>query len=134
MVLSDLTAYLETQGIGTRSVNLFYGILPDTPDACVTLFEYGGAANEPDTGGTTNRVEFPRVQALCRGVKDDYDGPRQKIQDVVVAFTRIANQVLYGVHYKAVAALQPPGKLRQDNNFRFEFTCNFEVTKGFSAT
>lgn len=136
MVLPELTTYLATQGIGTAGTNLFYGILPDTPDALVTLFEYGGFPNEPDlgTGGTTTRFEYPRIQMLCRGVKDDYDGPRLKAQQVVAALTAVVNTTLSGIYYISVIPLQAPFFLRRDENFRVEFACNFQVSKGNSAS
>lgn len=134
MVLVECTTYLATQSIGTVGTNLFYGILPDTPDACVTLFEYGGMPNEPNMGTGTTRLVFPRIQAVARGIKDDYDGPRVKIQDVVTAFTLIANQNLSGIKYLAILALSDPFFLRRDDNFRVEFVCNFQVTKAYSAT
>jgi hypothetical protein len=136
MVLAELAAYLEAQGLGTRTVNLFYGIMPPDPDALITMFEYGGLSSEPDTGaggGTAIRIEHPRVQVVCRGIRDDYDGPRLKAQQVVAAFARIGNQTLSGIHYTIVAPLQPPFKLRMDDNHRYEFVCNYQVDKGFSA-
>lgn len=132
MVLAELVTYLEAQGVGTPATDLFYGFVPDTPDSLVCLMEYGGLRNEPELGGTTVRLEFPRVQVITRGAKQDYDTPRQKIQDVVVAFTKIGTQALSGVEYKAVEALQPPFLLKRDDLFRFVFVCNFQVTKNFS--
>lgn len=134
MVLAELVTYLATQSIGTAATDLFYGLMPESPDACVVLYEYGGMPNEPDLGTPNTRLEFPRVQVVTRGVKNDYDGPRLKAQDVVTALTKIANQTLSGVSYKAVQAIQPPFFLRRDDNFRVEFACNFQVTKGYSST
>ena len=134
MVLAELTTYLVTQGIGTAGTNLFYGILPDSPDACVALFEYGGYPNDPVLGGTTVRLEYPSIQVMCRGVRDDYTNPRQKAQDVVAAFTKIGTQILSGVEYKAVLGNGPVTFLRRDENFRTIFVCSFDVVKAFSTT
>ena len=134
MVLAELVTYLAAQGVGTSGTNLFYGFVPPDPDAMVTLFEYGGQPNEPDLGTVNTRLVFPRVQALARGVRDDYDGPRLKIQDVVTALTKILNQSLSSVAYKAVEPLSDPFFLRRDENFRLEFVCNFKVTKAYSSS
>lgn len=135
MLLGDLAEYLEAQGIGTRATNLFYGLLPEDPDALVTMYEYPGLPNEPNLGQATVNLEFPRVQVITRGVKDDYDTPRQKAQDVVTALTRIANAAIVsgGVQYKAVMALNAPAFYRRDANFRVLFTTNFQVTKGYTT-
>lgn len=135
MVLSELTTYLAADGIGlVAATNLFYGSLDDTPDVQVCLVEYGGLPNEPVMGGTTVRLEFPSVQVFSRGVKDDYDGPRLKIQQVVASFTKIGDQLLSGVQYGGVMAKQPPFHLLRDQNGRHLFACNFAVQKAFSAT
>lgn len=132
MVLAELTTYLGTQSIGTT--NFYYGGLPPDPDIVVVLFEYGGLPNEPDMGTGNTRLVFPLIQAVVRGVREDYDGPRLMIQNVVTAFTKVVNQNLSGIPYKAIEARQDPFFLRRDDNFRVEFVCNFKVTKGYSAS
>lgn len=134
MVLLELVTWLASDGIGTAATDLFYGSLDDTPDAQVCLFEYPGLPNEPVMGGTTVRLEFPNVHVEVRGVKDDYDGPRLKIQQVVASFTKIGDQVLSGVQYGAVMALQPAFHLKRDENGRHIFACNFRVQKAFSTS
>lgn len=135
MVLPDLTAYLALDGIGVSAVTLFYGVLPETPDALVALFEYFGYS-EPVLGGTTVNIEWPLIQARSRGVPGDYDGPRLKLQQVVASFAKIGG-VIYapgGVAYKAVIAKNGgvPGHLKVDANLRHHFSVNFEVMKDFS--
>lgn len=135
MVLQDLTEYAEAQSIGTRSVNLFYGITPEDPDALVTFFEYGGLPNEPNLGKQTINLEFPSVQCVVRGLPNDYDTPRQKIQDVVTAFAKVANQsiAVSGIQYKAIMAKQPPFFFKRDANFRIYFIVNFHIDKAYTT-
>lgn len=137
MTLPDLTAYLATQGIGTEATNLFYGVMPPDPLACTCLYEYGGYS-EPVLGGTTINIEWPLIQAVTRGIRQDYDGPRLKAQQIVIAFARIGGVVLApgGVGYKAVMAKNGgvPKWFKQDDNFCHYFSVNFEVMKDFSST
>lgn len=135
MVLPELCSYLEAQGIGTRGTDLFYSLLPPTPAACVVLYEYGGPPNEPVMGGTTVRAEYPRVQIIARGAaEDDYDTPRLKMQNIVIALTKIREQSILGVQYQAVMALQVPFPLERDESHRIIMACNFQVTKDYSST
>jgi len=131
MVLDELATHCAANGIGTPGFDLFYGILPPDPDVCTALFEYGGMPSEPNTGsgGTVNRLVFPRIQVLTRGIKDDYDGPRIRAEQVVTLFTAILNQNIAGVRYLAVTPLQEPFPLRRDDNFRIETVCNYQVYK-----
>lgn len=129
MVLDELVTFLAANGVGTAGFDLFYGLLPPDPDIATVLYEYGGLPSEPATGGKTNRLVFPKIQALCRGIKDDYDGPRLRAEAIVGLFVSILNQNISGVRYLAVVPIQEPFPLRRDEDFRIEMVCNFQVTK-----
>lgn len=133
MVLTELTTYLASQSLGVVGTNIFYNITPETPDALISLFEYGGMPSEPDLGTPNMRLEFPLIQAITRGVKNDVDGPRLVAQNIVTAFTKVINQSLSGVSYKAILAKQAPAFMRRDENFRTYFVCNFQVFKVYSV-
>lgn len=129
MVLAELTALLESQGYGTQGTDVFYGLVPPNPDSVTSLMEYGGLPSEPKLGTGVLRLTFPHIQALVRGVRDDYDTPRAKIVTLVNIFVSIVNANVGGVRYLAIEPLQDPFLLRRDDNFRCEFVCNFKVTK-----
>lgn len=134
MLLPDLETYLAGAGLGlTAETNLFHGILPPSPDVVVALFEYGGRPNEQDLGTPNVRLEFPRVQVVVRGVRDDYDSPRLLAQKIVAAFAAVFNQVLTSATYKSIIMINMPPPQR-DDNFRIEQRTNFEVTKTFSTS
>lgn len=132
MILAELVTYLATQGIGTAGTNLFYGLMKEQyPDVVVVVQENGGTPDEPDLGvnkGQTVRLENPEIVVICRGVRDDYDTPRQKAEDVRTALMKITNQTLSGVKF-LVAETRPPGFRRFDDNFRNEFGVPARVTK-----
>ena len=137
MVLPELTTYLAaySPSLGlTGGTNLFYGIMPPTPDLCVALFEYGSTPPEITVGATVIGFEDPRIQVRVRGVKDDYDTPRLLLNKIVEALVKIQEQTLSGTQYHAVLPKQSPFMLLMDDNFRLTFACNFEVTKDWSST
>jgi len=127
VVLNELTTFLQTQGLGTQGTDLFYGIVPDTPDALIALLEYPGRQSEPLLGTKTLGLVYPKIQALTRGVINDYDTPRILIQSVVTQFVTILNGSLPG--FLSVEPLADPFYLKRDDNFRCYFACNFLVTK-----
>ena len=45
MLLAELTDYLSTNGVGTAGTDLFYGFMPDTPNAAVALYEIDQPGN-----------------------------------------------------------------------------------------
>lgn len=136
MILADVAEYLENQGIGTRATNLFYGILPESPDALVTMYEYAGMANEPKMGQGVTSLEFPRIQLVTRGVKDDYDGPKLVGLNIVTVLAKVANMPISssGVRYLSISHINGPQFFRRDDNFRILFSINFQVYKDYSTT
>jgi len=137
MLLPELGAYLIAQGVGTAlGTDMFLGKLPPTPDAIVAIFEYASLADEPDLGvdGKNIRYEYPRVQIVCRGVRDDYATPRTTAQNAKKALMKVQGSTLTGTYYLAVTPESGPFFLRRDLNDRLEFVTNFQVYKGLSAS
>ena len=135
MLLPEVAAYLIAQGIGTAlDTDVFLGKIPADPDVVVVLSEYTGMADEPDLGTGNIRLEFPRIQVLCRGAKDDYATPRQTAQTAKQKLMKVLNQTLSGVRYLAINVESGPFFLRRDQNDRIEIVANYQVTKEFSAT
>lgn len=135
MLLPELVSWLVGDGLGlTAATNLFYGILPDTPDLCVCLFEYPGLPNEITLGSTEVSQEIAHVQATVRGARQDYDTPRLLIHNIVKSFTKIGETNILGVRYGAVMARQAPFQVSPDDNFRHIFKCNFRVWKDPSTS
>jgi hypothetical protein len=139
VVLDEITEYLSFNGVGSMGVDLFYGAMKESyPSSVIIVQIYGGIQDEPSLGDSTSfgraiRLEYPRIQILCRGVRDDTTGPYQRAVNARDALVRISNQVLKGVKYLAVEPLQPPFRLRSDENFREHYAFNCQVTKEIVA-
>ena len=50
---------------------LFAGRAPETPDRCVTVYEYSGTQAHY-AYGVSEVLDQPRIQVLCRAARDDY--------------------------------------------------------------
>lgn len=123
MMLDEIAAYLATQSVGTVGTNIFIGIIPDSPDNCVALFEYGGSA--PDLVGTY--VERPNLQVRVRNTS--YSTGRAKCASVITALHTLGETTLSGTRYLWVAAKQSPISLGVDAKERYEWSINFQVVK-----
>lgn len=133
MTLQELSTYLVAQGVGTAST-VFVGKLPPDPDVVVALFEYGALAPQANLSGPANpgtkvRYEFPRVQIVCRGAKDDYQGPWTTAKAARDAMVAIQNQTLSGTYWISAMPENGPFFLRRDQNDRVEFAANYQVEK-----
>ncbi|HHV98601.1 MAG TPA: hypothetical protein GXX36_03350 [Clostridiaceae bacterium] len=122
MMLNEIGAYLQSQGIGTLATDLFLGQMPEEPDNCIALFEYAG--NPPDLHWNG---EYPGLQVRVRN--KSYAAGRAKIQQIYGLLHGLHGQVLSGTRYLLIKARGNPEVLQRDENNRIEFFVNFEVIK-----
>lgn len=135
MILDDLADYMSSQGLGTTGTNLFKGIMPDTPDACVAVFETGGLPSVHAMASAVGQavVERPRIQVLCRAAQYDYATARTKAHDVYKLLDGLPARDINGTAYKWVAAIQSPFYMGSDANGRPLIATNYEITKALTA-
>ncbi len=127
MLLGDIAARLQTQGIGTVNTSIFMGYYPDKPDNLVALFEYAGEPTELLMGTGDPVLERPGLQARVRNLT--YPAGRAKIQAVADALHGLAETTMGGKRYLLIRANQSPESLGRDENNRCEFVVNFSVLK-----
>lgn len=132
-LLLELTTYLATQGVGTVGTNLFAGFMPDTPHACGTLYEYGGAP--PDLGFSYPGIQHENsaVQMVFRGNPTDYSSPRAKSETVYRLFTSMKPGLLTGTKYLQIRANQSPFLMQRDGLQRVYIVCNYICLKELSV-
>lgn len=124
MVLEDLGAYLQAEGLGVLGTTLFLGGLPvDAPnvaplDAITALVETPGFPAEYVHEVVLPSRERPVVQLLTRGAPYDYATARSWAQELWRALGSIRNQALSGTFYLGVQPLDSPFFLRSDDYAR----------------
>ena len=128
-LLDDVGTYLAGQvGSLTLGTNLFLGRMPDEPDTCVALFEYGGDAPVNTMGSDAMPpVEQPRIQILTRA--SGYSSARTLAISCFAALEAVLNESLSGTRYHRVAANQSPFPLERDSRDRVVWAQNFRVQK-----
>jgi len=107
-VLDELADYVAANSGGafTVGVNLFKGIMPDTPETCIALLEYPGLGPLFKQDQAAPREERPRLQVLSRD--PDYQVARQNAGTVWDVLAAIRNQTIGGTWYLKVTPLQSP--------------------------
>ncbi len=134
MILDDLADYLSSGGLGTEGTDLFAGYMPETPDACLVLYETGGQAPvhamNPLAGQAV--VEMPRVQVVCRSTAYDYATARTKAHSAFKLLDGLPARTSNGTDYLWGTALQSPFTLGRDDAGRVSIACNYEVVKRLS--
>jgi len=128
-LLDELGTYLEAQVASlTLGTNLFLGRLPDDPDTCVVLYEYGGDVPVNTMGSDAMPpVERPRIQIMTRAA--GYSSARTLSLECWTAIEAILNESLSGTLYHRISANQSPFPLERDSQDRVLFAQNFRVMK-----
>lgn len=128
--LLDIATYLDSQQASlTLGTNLFLGRMPDSPDACVALYEYGGSAPDNTMGGGLPVLQNPSVQIAVREVL--YASAESLINLCWGTLESIIDMSLSGTRYNRVTAIQSPFVLERDSQDRVIFVQNFNVTRAF---
>jgi hypothetical protein len=122
MILDEVAAFLQAEGIGLIGQTLFMGSMPqDEPgtggqDAIMAVIEIPGQG--PRSTHDLAKYELPHLQIATRGAPYGYPAARQKAQDAWEALDGLANTALSGTTYLLIEALQSPYWLRTDDNNR----------------
>lgn len=131
MILDEIGAHLQAEGIGVIGQTLFLGSMPqDEPgtgsqDAVLAVVEI--PSRPPVRNHDLAVLELPRLQIQTRGAPYGYQAARQKAQDAWEVLDSVTNQVLSGATYVRIEAQRSVYWLRTDDNNRpyllFDIEC-----------
>lgn len=141
MFLLEIAKHLESKNLGTLTVDLFVGEMPEEPANCVAIFEYAGAAPDLHWNG-----EYPGLQVRVRG--ETYLEGRTKIGQIYEALHGLHDVILsakdeedgegggegdseetQGTRYLLIKAFGSPELLKKYPDGWVEFVQHFEVIK-----
>lgn len=122
-MLDDIEKYLISKGVATvTGIDIFKGGLPEEPDDCISLQQYGG--EPPDTLG----YEKPGLQIFVRSAS--YLAAKAKAKKIDKALHCLTNITLdSGERYLSFFAQQSPYAFDRDSYNRQVFVQNYIVTK-----
>ncbi len=127
-VLDELGAFLVAEGVVTAiGTDLFLEYMPNTPNACLLLRQTPGRPPVGGFGTAGIRFEYPNVQVVARGVKDDEQTPRALAESAYTKLAEVQAVALSGTNYLTVQPLQAPSGVLGDDELgrpRISFNCN----------
>jgi hypothetical protein len=121
-MLEALADRLQGASVATPGVNLFIGLMPNSPDVCVALYEYAGEQPLEVMRDNDATLERPSVQVLARATRNDYPTARQLIEDVRDTLTSITDETISGVRFLRVNQNSSINAVGTDDNDRPIFT------------
>lgn len=133
-VITDLVSYLPAQGAQngttlTFGTNFFAGIMPNTPDLCVALFEYPGSDPEWVFGTATPVFSMPRIQIVVRCVEGAYTTGRPLIEQITRTLEAATGTQITSTVYYDIKRLQDPFFMHRDTSRRIYFAVNMGIRK-----
>lgn len=126
-MLEALAARLQSASVATPGTDLFLGILPESPDVCVALYEYAGAPPLEVFRDMDETLERPSVQVIVRASRNDYPTARELIKDVRDVLTDITDETISGVRFLRVNQISAINAVGSDENDRPEFTLSLQA-------
>lgn len=139
LFLDEVATYIAAQSAGDAAplvwgTNLYASVLPDTdaagaatPDRCVALYEYGGAAETYTMGPATLPAwGSPHLQVVTRDV--NYVGSRGLAQQLWKLLQQ-ANLTVAGTLWLRIEPLGQPYLLERDVKNRVLCVANYEVNR-----
>ena len=110
---------------GTLGTNIFLAVLPDDPDACVAIYENAGSSPTFTMGTGGIRIDYPMLQIICRGAREDYPTTRDKAEAIRILLASVLEQSVSGVHIMRVEPMGSINLLGVDPKYRPLISVNF---------
>ncbi len=124
-ILEAVGTFLQTNNKGTLGTNIFLGILPESPDVCIGVFEYEGLAPIFTMGTAGIEIDKPSVQVLFRATKDDYLTARDAADSSRILLSAVANQTINGLKVLRIEPIGSVMPIGVDKNSRPILSTNF---------
>ena len=125
---ADIAGLLQTAGVGTIGTTIFIGRQPDSPDACITVFDIGGTSPNPVYGR-----DEPEYSILVRGVLNDYSGGYDKATEAKNALLGLSNQTVGDAIYALFYMRTDTTFISYDSNNRPNFSSNWRCNKDYTT-
>lgn len=124
-ILEALGDYLQAQNKGTLGTNLFLGMLPDSPDQCVAVYEDQGGEPRFSLGTGGIQIDQPNIQIICRSSRDDYPGARDKAEEIRQLLSAITETEMSGIRVMRIMPVGSVLPLGVDPEHRSVVSINF---------
>lgn len=122
MMLEALASRLQSASVAVPGTDLFIGLMPNSPDVCVALYEYAGEQPLEVLRDNAATLERPSVQVMVRASRNDYPTGRSLIEVVRDNLTDITDVTIDGVRFLRVSQVSSINAVGTDDNDRPLFT------------
>jgi len=125
-ILEAVGDYLQAQGQGTLGTDLFLAVMPNSPNACVAVYENSGSKPSFTMGTDPWAIDRPLIQVIVRSNEGDYPAARDKAQAIRVLLGSLIDVTISGVKIMRVESQGSVIPMGEDENLRSMISINFE--------
>lgn len=125
-ILEAVGDYLQANGYGTQGTNLFLAVMPESPDACVAVYENAGNRPHFTMGNDPWAIDRPLIQVICRAARSDYPTARNNAEAIRALLSAVTEQTLSGVPIMRIESQGSVTPMGEDENQRPMVSVNFE--------
>jgi hypothetical protein len=124
-ILESIGDYLVTNSQGALGTSIFLGTLPESPDACVAVYENSGSSPAFTMGAGGIRIDYPMIQIICRAGREDYPTARDKADTIRILLASVVETSISGVHIMRIEPMGSVNQLGVDPKYRPLISVNF---------
>jgi hypothetical protein len=124
-ILESVGDYLVTNSQGTLGTDLFLGTLPESPDACVAVYENSGTPPSFTMGTGGIVIDYPMLQIICRAGREDYPTARDKAESIRDLLASVLESTISGIHIMRIEPMGSVNPLGVDPKYRPLVSVNF---------
>jgi hypothetical protein len=124
-ILESVGDYLVTNSQGTLGTDLFLGTLPESPDACVAVYENSGTPPSFTMGTGGIVIDYPMLQVICRAGREDYPTARDKAESIRNLLASVLESTISGIHIMRIEPMGSVNPLGVDPKYRPLVSVNF---------
>jgi len=125
-ILEAVGDYLQTNGYGTQGTDIFLAVLPESPDACIAIYEAGGNAPEFTMGSDPWAIDRPVIQVICRAGRGDYPTARNQAEAIRALLGAVTNTTISTIPILRIQSQGSVIPMGEDENLRPMVSANFE--------
>jgi hypothetical protein len=118
---------IATGGYGSVGTSIFIGLMPDSPDASVVIYESIGPGVVETFGGGIS-LDHVTIQVSVRGARDDYPTARDLANNIRKYLAGITEETVGGVRILRMRHEGYINSIGRDAEDRPLFTMNFIAT------
>lgn len=124
-ILEAIGDYLEAHDYGTLGTNIFLGMMPDSPDECIAVFEDQGGSPRFSLGTGGIQIDEPNLQIMFRSARDDYPGARDKAETIRQLLSAITETTMSGIRVMRISPVGSVLPMGVDPEHRSVISLNF---------